>query len=483
MKSCSLVALPGVATDDFIRRYNHTYWLSTNESDGDVPPPERCHMSLIDFEDRELEIGDLLQLIEFRPPVWMPRGNVGTPTQHFLNLIKSCQLEPSVISRLKLDISSSRRMRLYGAVPYAYDVASSEKLPFAAGSSGEVRLGTGAYILNAEDFWQSTDVALRLTNEDRFYGPCPVAEPSADDSCRPESDESSEEWDRFEALHDDPYKVQRHDKCNLKYEDKAELIWEKGGPGLVFHTDERTWRKLDPLKKEELFDEPGSFDWDIDMEPYEVPMELSVGPSPTGHWGAFRDTTDLIDIQLSNEGTERPHPSLNSDSLYWQETYGKGYGQCLMRRMGWRPGMPLGVSSSRGLLSPVDLKGSLPPCTRPGLGYHGPRITKHPPVASRTCDHSIGRTTYIRSLFDSPAHIASRSGHGHALSLLRRNNPNEVIKYRSYSSVPTPNQSISTICVARPSLPLITRTVILNSGLGVSKEGIAFVFGGLLSEM
>ncbi|CAH8564802.1 unnamed protein product [Dicrocoelium dendriticum] len=482
-KMCSFIVLPREATDDFMRRYNHTHWLSAIESDDYAPLSEQCHLSLINFEDRSSEISDLLKLIEFQPPVWMPRGNVGTPTHHFFNLIKTCQLEPSVISKLKLDISLSRRLRLYGAVPYAYDdVASSKTRPLATHSLGEVRSGTGAHILTTAEFRDLVSVNPQSTDENIFHKHCPVAEPSGNDALQPESDESAEEWDRFEALHDDPYKVQRRDKCNLKYEDKAELVWEKGGSGLVFHTDERTWRKLDPLRKEELFDEPGSFDWDINMEPYEVPTELSVGPTPTGHWGVSRDTSDLIDIQISNEGTERPHPSLDADSVYRQEICEKGYGQCLMRRMGWKPGLRLGLSSSRGLLSPVDTKGSLPPYTRTGLGYYGPRITKHSFAAPNTSGSAAVRTVYIRSLFDSSAYAASRSDHGHALSLLRRNDPDEVIKYRSFPSITTPQQSTSTTCVACSSVPSLTRTIILNSRSNMSKEGIAFVSGGLLAK-
>ncbi|VDN37162.1 unnamed protein product [Dibothriocephalus latus] len=33
--------------------------------------------------------------------------------------------------------------------------------------------------------------------------------------------------------------------------------------------DEFAWRQADSLRKEEFFDEPASFDWDIDMQHYE----------------------------------------------------------------------------------------------------------------------------------------------------------------------------------------------------------------------
>lgn len=112
-------------------------------------------------------------------------------------------------------------------------------------------------------------------------------------------DEAEEEWDRFESLHDDPYHISRSNKANISYESKIEKVWEKGGSGLVFHTDQRTWTKLDSLRKEEFFDEPASFDWDIDMESYENPSTYTNGPAVNGKWSSARDTSDLIDIQRS----------------------------------------------------------------------------------------------------------------------------------------------------------------------------------------
>ncbi|VEL32023.1 unnamed protein product, partial [Protopolystoma xenopodis] len=109
-----------------------------------------------------------------------------------------------------------------------------------------------------------------------------------------DDDDVPEEWDRFESLHDDPYNIERANKMSLKYEDKSDHPWEKGGSGLVFHTDERTWRKLDPLRKEEFFDEPSSFDWDIDMEAYE-----DIGAAYRK--GCDMDTLQLIEMHKHRE--------------------------------------------------------------------------------------------------------------------------------------------------------------------------------------
>ena len=50
-----------------------------------------------------------------------------------------------------------------------------------------------------------------------------------------------EEWERHEALNDDPANVERN-KERL-FEEPIELKWEKGGSGLVFYTDAQYWKE------------------------------------------------------------------------------------------------------------------------------------------------------------------------------------------------------------------------------------------------
>ncbi|EYC42837.1 hypothetical protein Y032_0516g2805 [Ancylostoma ceylanicum] len=61
---------------------------------------------------------DLRQMIELRPPLVMPQGNVGTPTQYFLDQIKLCRLPASLIP--KLGLKTLRRRRKYESVPFQY---------------------------------------------------------------------------------------------------------------------------------------------------------------------------------------------------------------------------------------------------------------------------------------------------------------------------------------------------------------------------
>ena len=48
-----------------------------------------------------------------------------------------------------------------------------------------------------------------------------------------------EDWERHEALHDDVTNKERN-KERL-FETELEVVWEKGGSGLVFYTDAQYW--------------------------------------------------------------------------------------------------------------------------------------------------------------------------------------------------------------------------------------------------
>lgn len=76
-----------------------------------------------------------------------------------------------------------------------------------------------------------------------------------------------EEWDRYEALHDD-VTGQERSKERL-FEEEIELKWEKGGSGLVFYTDAQFWDA-----KEGDFDAKTADDWDIDTNIYRDPGKL-----------------------------------------------------------------------------------------------------------------------------------------------------------------------------------------------------------------
>ena len=82
--------------------------------------------------------------------------------------------------------------------------------------------------------------------------------PKRDDSS---GSDGEEDWERGERLHENVF-AQDRIKERL-FEEEAELVWEKGGPGLVFYCDSALW---DEAKGG--IDERATDDWDVDMSLY-----------------------------------------------------------------------------------------------------------------------------------------------------------------------------------------------------------------------
>ena len=90
----------------FIDYYHLKHWTDRNHED----LSRRCLAFPL---KRSISVG---RLSEFRPPSIAPQGNVGTPTQFFLNAIKECRLSSKVIAKLGIDFFE-RRKRAFCAVP------------------------------------------------------------------------------------------------------------------------------------------------------------------------------------------------------------------------------------------------------------------------------------------------------------------------------------------------------------------------------
>lgn len=188
-------------------------------------------------DDREsFTLEDLLRLPEMNPPAIMPNGNVGTPTRFFLHLIQKCQLPAKLISKLGLVFPKMRSNRRYCNVTFDYggEVHNGKQEEFTDIQSG------GGHDILPEGSVRGKSKVDGLDEEPSARGKTKECE---DDEQSEVDADDCEEWERHEALHDDPSNQERN-KERL-YEEELEIVWEKGGSGIVWYTDAQFWDQQD----------------------------------------------------------------------------------------------------------------------------------------------------------------------------------------------------------------------------------------------
>ena len=243
---CCIVRAKASHAAGLIKRYNDTHWTNTDGEETE----SKCFVvkvKVCDGKDEDqgpssegvaLTEKDLQTILELRPPGVMPRGNVGTSTEYFLRAIQQCKLPTKIIAKLKLEFPRSRRRRIYGSVEYAYDREDAER---------EERLkrreeGGGKRYLDREKI-------ARLN----VAGPSCEGAKAASEDHSDDDDDTCEEWERHEALHNDMEARRadpRHGHMDISqqpgtkerlFEEEMEVTWDKGSSGLVFYTDAQVW--------------------------------------------------------------------------------------------------------------------------------------------------------------------------------------------------------------------------------------------------
>ncbi|CAG0903416.1 unnamed protein product [Darwinula stevensoni] len=342
--------------------YDRRHWM-----DGEGKPlPQKCVLIALKVsesetvEDHSVPLKDLMQLSELRPPVGMPRGNVGTPTKVFRELIRRCQLPARMIRSLALQFPK-RKPRKYGKVPFDYGrqvvTPSPEEMTVLTGTGHEIprRIVPGG--------------EKSEPSKEKYHG-----ETSDREESDPES-EGEEEWDRQEALHPGSHLSKYERDHERLFEEGMEIVWEKGGSGLVFYTDAYYWDD-----QEGDFDERTADDLDVDMGVYETPL------------GGDKDARDLAQIHWE---WDRESASMVG-RIGAFERHTRGIGRRLMEAQGWRDGQGLGPGGE-GMSDALGSDGKHPK-DKTGFGYHGEKI-------SRTRRRQPKRRTdvYIGTVFDAPA--------------------------------------------------------------------------------
>uniref|UniRef100_H3ATH3 G-patch domain containing 3 n=1 Tax=Latimeria chalumnae TaxID=7897 RepID=H3ATH3_LATCH len=213
-----------------------------------------------------------------------------------------------------------------------------------------------------------------------------------------QDNDTCEEWERHEALHEDVTNQERTEE--RLFEEEIELKWEKGGSGLVFYTDAQYWQE-----EKGDFDEQTADDWDVDMSIY------------YDKDGGDKDARDYVQMRLEQrlrEGLE--DGSVTNQRIGNFEQYTKGIGRKVMEKQGWKEGLGLGSCSS-GMAEALDAEGQNPKCRR-GLGYHGEKLQTFVGKKRRREAEVV-----ISTIYDQPEEIDRGD------SLLRRQPPTSM-KYR-----------------------------------------------------
>lgn len=329
-------------------------------------------------EEKQVTSKELLRMSEFNPPALMAQGNVGTTISTFLQLIRSCRLPPKLIPRLGLQFRRSRRR--YGNVQYDYvgtEIAKQEE---------------GVYTATGHEITEGGSIGSKvLKDEEDIVEEENIVEESQSD----DDNDTCEEWERHEALHED---VTSQERCKERlFEEEIELKWEKGGSGLVFYTDAQFWQE-----EEGDFDEQTADDWDVDMSEYYEPG------------AGDKDAKDYLKMRLEcrrRDGLDDAKEKKNGLGCFERHT--KGVGRRVLERHGWMEGKGLGA---RGLGIPEALEneGQNPKCKR-GFGYHGEKLS--------TFNSAPKKTKYfISTIYDKPKEEDTGD------SLLRRM-PSTSMKY------------------------------------------------------
>ncbi|XP_070542867.1 G patch domain-containing protein 3-like [Ptychodera flava] len=438
---CCIVRLSESKMEQFMKMYNRNFWVGRDGSS----MSSRCAISRIKFGQNVTEIQnkryqtreevqqiptnrekftetDLRGLPELSPPAVMPNGNVGTPTSFFLKLIRTCRMPPSLIKKLGLVFPKSRSMRRYGNVPFDYGGrlhfegeeggvnCSEEDLPVSFDSQERSDVSDGV----SDESQVENDNQTKTSNiscTGRTWGSGKMKKQSMlwskksekmystriSESKKTESDDDDdddddgdndtcEDWERHEALHDDVTE-QGRTKERL-YEEEIELKWEKGGSGLVFYTDANYWDE-----QEGDFDERTADDWDVDMSIYYEPD------------GGDKDARDLMEMRLHQFRRGEGEDSRNFDKIGQFESYTKGIGRKVLEKQGWTDGEGLG-SSVKGQAEALTNEGQNPR-QRTGLGYYGEKLNRN--VKKRKTERGIITTVYDKPDEPGPGEPLYRS--------------------------------------------------------------------------
>ncbi|XP_060064914.1 G patch domain-containing protein 3-like [Ylistrum balloti] len=440
---CCVVKINGNRFNEFMKMYHKRHWLDRK---GDVMPAlcfiskirtteqniggsnkykTRAEQKCVPHDREQFTISDLDQMKELHPPDIMPNGNVGTPTSVFLEYIKQCRLPPVIIKNLGLSFPKTRSNKRYGNVPFNYDgkavdvghqTQEEEETPEVKSSKG--------YKIPTENSYSDESETDKSTDQDSSQNPnrdfnkekesskdkfrqdpetkrrfeLKIEENLIEKEDRDSDDDNDtcEEWERHEAMYDDPSNQERNSE--RLYEEEIELKWEKGGSGLVFYTDAQYWKQ-----QEGDFDEQTTDDLDVDMSVY---YEEGVGDKDARDYLTMRQETRRRDGEENTDrfsagiAKKRPsnskHQSSEALKIGKFEQHTKGFGRKILTQQGWSEGEGLGCTV-KGMADALESEGQTSR-DKTGFGYRGEKLLK-----TRDLKHKKPQTKrLITTMYDDP---------------------------------------------------------------------------------
>eukprot|EP00116_Pleurobrachia_bachei_P004604 sb/3464866/ len=327
---CCVVRVLDGQGDKFLDTYHHKIWWREEEQD-----MENSLGVAVILQRTKTELGKLLSLPELNPPAVMKKGNVGTPTAVFLDLVQRCKLPPPIIKKLKLEFPRTIKRKQYSAVPpimgsWEYPAASSIEHSTShnkpSSSSGQ---STSKESTKPSTSQKPTE-SKGDNGHDKGRGKRRKEESWWSEEERKEEHDGSEDWERHETFHND---VGTQDRTKQKlFEEDMEIVWDKGSSGLVFYTDANFWADLEGKDTDGLWAD----EWDVDMGVYE------------GHHGD-KDATDTAEKRESEQFRKFGDVEEEVGDF---ERHTKGFGGRIMRQQGWSAGDGLGRSTI-GMIEPI----------------------------------------------------------------------------------------------------------------------------------
>uniref|UniRef100_A0A0N5B0J8 G-patch domain-containing protein n=1 Tax=Syphacia muris TaxID=451379 RepID=A0A0N5B0J8_9BILA len=356
---CCLVSFDNTELrSKFKNTFHGQFWTDT---DGNQLC-SRCYVFNVKLDEAKtdgelLTRKDLSTMIEFRPPSLMPFGNVGTPSEYFLNQasIRLCKLPASLIG--KLGLRPAKRIGKYGAKPWLSPkpckVDNTDQHNYIDEEENGDNVGSSD---------ESDDENNHKNNSDD----------NDDDS------DECEEWDRHEALHDD---VTEQDRTKpKKYEEELEIVWEKGGPGLVWYTDTFYWNQTEQGTDT---DWKWADDWDVDYSVYYDKPGCSFDAKQALE---IREYEKLRNGEVTKSVFQKKRESVRkrrySDSASESQPFGyfEKYTKGIGSKWGWESGKGLGKHGT-GKVNTASLEieeagSSQFSGQRSGFGYHGEKMVR-----------------------------------------------------------------------------------------------------------